>query len=137
MQITPPFPGNRIISGRGAGFTLMELMLVLGIISILIVAGVRIGPAIRTQAQNSSASADIGTLSGFIMSWQSTHGGKPPKSINDLVTKGIITEQMSTDPWGNTYLLETPARRSKDKYDLYSKGKNPDDPSDDIGNWSE
>jgi general secretion pathway protein G len=122
---------------RRSGFTLMELMLVLGIISILIVAGVRIGPAIQNQAKIGAAKADIGTLSGFLISYQSTHSGRLPASIKVLVDKGVITEAMSTDPWGNPYQLVVPAKRSKDKFDLFSQGKTVEDESDDVGNWDE
>lgn len=129
---------NRTLSRRGsAGFTLMELMLVLGIIGILVAAGVKMGPAIRNSAMNGSAKADVSTLTGFITSYQSSHSGRLPSSLRDLVSKNIITEQMATDPWGNPYQLVVPAKRSKDKYDLFSQGAKVEDESDDVGNWDE
>ena len=120
-----------------AGFTLMELMLVLGIISILVVAGVKIGPAIQKQAKNGSAKSAIATLSGFIMSYTSNHSGKAPTSIDQLIKTGMITEEIATDPWGNKYQLVVPAKRSKEKYDLFSHGDNMEDESDDVGNWGD
>lgn len=137
MKLHTPSPLARLQRTRNSGFTLMELMLVLGIISILIVAGVRIGPAIQNQAKAGAAKADIGTLSGFLISYQSTHSGRLPNSLKVLVDKGVITEAMSTDPWGNPYQLVVPAKRSKDKYDLFSQGKTVEDETDDIGNWDE
>jgi general secretion pathway protein G len=47
-----------------------------------------------------------------------------------------LLSEVPVDSWGNTYVLEVPARRSKDRFDLFSKG--PDrkaGTADDIGNW--
>ena len=127
----------RKLSVHRAGFTLMELMLVLGIISILVVAGVKIGPAIQKQAKNGTAKAAIATLSGFVMSYQSGHSGKLPTSIDQMNKNGMITEEIATDPWGNKYQLVVPAKRSKDKFDLFSQGDSVEDESDDVGNWGD
>jgi general secretion pathway protein G len=127
----------RKLSVHRAGFTLMELMLVLGIISILVVAGVKIGPAIQKQAKNGTAKAAIATLSGFVMSYQSGHSGKLPTSIDQMIKNGMITEEIATDPWGNKYQLVVPAKRSKDKFDLFSQGDSVEDESDDVGNWGD
>ena len=128
---------SRKLSVHRAGFTLMELMLVLGIISILVVAGVKIGPAIQKQAKNGTAKAAIATLSGFVMSYQSGHSGKLPTSIDQMVKNGMITDEIATDPWGNKYPLIVPAKRSKDKFDLFSQGDSVEDESDDVGNWGD
>ncbi len=128
---------SRKLSVHRAGFTLMELMLVLGIISILVVAGVKIGPAIQKQAKNGTAKAAVATLSGFVMSYQSGHSGKLPTSIDQMVKNGMITEDIATDPWGNKYQLVVPSKRSKDKFDLFSQGDSVEDESDDVGNWGD
>ena len=128
---------SRKLSVHRAGFTLMELMLVLGIISILVVAGVKIGPAIQKQAKNGTAKAAVATLSGFVMSYQSGHSGKLPTSMDQMVKNGMITEDIATDPWGNKYQLVVPSKRSKDKFDLFSQGDSVEDESDDVGNWGD
>lgn len=128
---------SRKLSVHRTGFTLMELMLVLGIISILVVAGVKIGPAIQKQAKNGTAKAAVATLSGFVMSYQSGHSGKLPTSIDQMVKNGMITEDIATDPWGNKYQLVVPSKRSKDKFDLFSQGDSVEDESDDVGNWGD
>lgn len=134
MKITPrnvQFLRRR----RRSAFTLMELMLVLGIISLLIVAGLKIGPAVTKTGRNTAAKAGIGNISAFITNYSSTHSGRLPKSLDDL--KGILEEDAMIDPWGNQYKYVVPAKRSKDKYDLYSTGDKVEDETDDIGNWSE
>jgi general secretion pathway protein G len=122
---------------RPSGFTLMELMLVLGIISILIVAGVKMGPLITRQAKQGSAKAQIATISGMITAYQSSNSGRLPTSIDQMISKGILDEGSATDPWGNKYQLVVPSRRSKEKYDLFSQGMSVEDETDDVGNWDE
>ena len=47
-----------------------------------------------------------------------------------------MMSEVPTDPWGNAYVLEVPARRSKEDYDLYSKGRDREaNTDDDLGNW--
>jgi general secretion pathway protein G len=120
---------------RTTAFTLMELMLVLGIIGILVAAGVKMGPVVKKFANNGSAKGQVTTLSGIITMYQSSHNGRLPSSMKDLVSKGMIGESEATDPWGNMYQLVVPARRSKEKYDLFSQGEKTEDDADDVGNW--
>ena len=129
---------SRKLRVHRAGFTLMELMLVLGIISILVVAGVRIGPAITKQAKIGTAKSSIATLSGFVMTYQSGHSGRLPTSMDQMIKINVgLTDEIATDPWGNKYQLVVPAKRSKDKYDLFSQGESVEDESDDVGNWGD
>ena len=111
----------------------MELMLVLGIIGLLVAAGVKMGPAVANFARNSSAKTGIGTLEGFLTGKKIT-----PNTLKDLINKGIITESMATDPWDRPYQFVVPARRAlvdKKQFDLFSQGANVEDEADDIGNW--
>ena len=130
---------NCLRKGRNSGSTLVKWMVFLGIaFAFLLIAGVRVcGCSDHSDGMAGAAKADIGTLSGFLISYQITHDGKLPATITALVEKGIITEEMSKDPWGNPYQLVVPAKRSKDKFDLFSLGKKINDESDNIGNWDE
>jgi general secretion pathway protein G len=122
---------------RSAGFTLMELMLVLGIITLLIAAGMKMAPIITKSGKTTAASADIGNLQGAILMYQNKHTGKLPQSLEAMVRSGDITDALLMDPWGNPYKYEVPAKRSKtDKYDLYSMGQDalPGN-GDDVGNF--
>lgn len=40
------------------------------------------------------------------------------------------------DPWQQEYQYAFPGKHNTGSYDLWSLGPDPDDPSDDIGNWS-
>jgi general secretion pathway protein G len=118
---------------RPAGFTLMELMLVLGIIGLLVAAGVKMGPAVSRYAKNGAAKAGIATLEGFLTGKRIT-----ANTLKDMIAKGIISESMATDPWDRPFEFVVPPRRAladKKQFDLFSRGANPDDEGDDVGNW--
>jgi general secretion pathway protein G len=132
MKITRILPASRT-----AGFTLMELMLVLGIITLLIVAGMRVAPMITKSGRETAARADVGNLSAALLMYQNKHGGRLPGSLDKLVASGDLQETQLSDPWGNKYMLVIPNKRSKqDKFDLYSIGNDGmDSTADDIGNF--
>jgi general secretion pathway protein G len=47
-----------------------------------------------------------------------------------------LMSDLPIDPWGNVYVLEVPARRSKENFDLFSKGADRQpNTEDDLGNW--
>jgi general secretion pathway protein G len=120
-----------------AGFTLMELMLVLGIITLLLAAGMKMAPIITKSGKETTARADIGNLSASILMYQNKHSGRLPSDLNKMVSDGSITENLLMDPWGQKYMYTVPAKRSKtDKYDLYSIGQDGQDGNgDDVGNF--
>jgi hypothetical protein len=84
--------------------------------------------------------ANIGSLVGYIVTFSVENRGNPPSQaagLRVLITKRIlVTDDLLTDPWGEAVEYKVPATRSKDKFDVWSKG--PDKISgneDDIGNW--
>ena len=130
-------PLTSLRSLRQSGFTLMELMLVLGIIALLTVTAIKVGPMVSNQGKITKVQGDIGILGGLITSYEAQTGGRLPASVQVLLDKKIVTDEaIITDPWGHHYVLVTPAKRSKDRYDLYSFGPDGQDGTDDdIGNW--
>lgn len=118
------------------GFTLMELMLVLGIIVLLMAAVYRIAPLVTNQGREAVARAGVVQLGNSVLIYQNKHSGSLPKSLDDLVGREI-DEKMLIDPWGERIVYSKPARRSKtDKFDLFSPGKDGQpDTRDDIGNF--
>ena len=123
-------------------------MLVVMIIALLASAAVHFMKDNITVAQDVKVNADVksmGTqmmvyenLNGFLPSMQQGIAALMEKPTSEPIPrnwKRLLTE-IPIDPWGNAYVFETPARRSKESYDLYSKG--PDrqpNTDDDIGNW--
>ena len=125
---------------RRRGFTLMELLLVLAIIGLLM-GGVAVGySSIMDNAKATKAEANIGTIQALILQYTAKFKQPPSASVGlrALITKGITSdEDLFTDPWGEPVIYKVPAQRSKDKFDVFSKGKNRiEGDDDDIGNWS-
>ena len=117
-----------------AAFTLMEMLLVLGIIGLLVgVAVVSFGGVMDTGKKKSS----IGKISGIVSAIRAYEVDtmKLPASLQVLVDKGKLSK-LPEDGWGKPYMFRRAGAKSKDGFDVYSAG--PDgipDNADDIGNW--
>ena len=127
---------------RRAGFTLVELMLVVIIIGIM-VAMVMPRMAGRTeQARIAAAKADIEANISMALDMYEADNGKYPNSIDALFQnlemapnwKGPYLKKKPIDPWGNPYVYRYPGTRGD--YDLLSYGKSGvEGGGDDITSW--
>lgn len=122
---------QRAMCRERSGFTLVELLAVIGIVGILAsVAVVNIMSALK-RARYAHAIQDLRSYSQDIQIYLSRHG-TPPSSWSDLGE-----ESVPEDPWGNDYVLHnhddiTPGARRKDgptvpinsHFDLFSPGPN-------------
>jgi general secretion pathway protein G len=115
-------------------FTLVELLLVVGIIAALLGIGIPVYLNQLTRAKNTKAISAIYVMSQQIEEFNMTNGDYPA----DLA---IIGRAKTTDPWGNPYeylKIEVTGKKGgasgqarKDRflvplntdYDLYSQGK--------------
>lgn len=133
---------------RSAGFTLIEILLVVAIIALLAgVAIVNVGQT-DTSSRIKIAKTEIMAVKTPLFAYNSDMGGYPSteeglaalfKAPQGKESKwhGPYTTKSPEDPWGNAFQYSYPATRSKtDPYDIWSMG--PDGQSgtaDDIGNW--
>ena len=139
----------RQLRHRQAGFSLIELLLVLVILAVL-------GTLVATKftgrsedARRTAALSQIRELSLAIDAFEVDTGQYPttdegldalaerPSSVSDDDWRGYM-DRIPKDPWGNDYIYEQPGTNNKRSFDLSSAG--PDGrpgTDDDITNWDE
>ncbi len=124
--------GPRSVVRATAGFTLLELVIVIAVASLLAAVAMPAYSAYRVRVQNSQAIADIGILAAEIERYRSNNSGELPEALNQLPVP------VPKDPWGHDYVY-TPLEGAKanpgnarwDKnlkpinvdFDLYSAGE--------------
>ena len=130
-----------------AGFTLVELVLVITIISILVGGGIYYMMGNVDVAKEVKAETDIKALSTQLQVYESRNLTPPTteQGLQALVQRPTsepvpekwtqLMEEVLKDPWGKQYQYKQPAERSKKGYDLYSLGPDGVESEDDIGNW--
>lgn len=129
---------------KQAGFTLVEILLVVVIIGILMGVAMPKLSGQRRRAEISAAKADVEAI-GTALRLYELDMGEFPKSIQGLLSapgnarnwSGPYLEKgMPTDPWGNSYVYITPGSHNPHSYDLKTLGPDGVESGDDIGNWT-
>lgn len=134
---------RRTHRARSAGYTLFEIMLVLGIIAVLVGSAIyMLGGAVGV-AEDQRAATDIKTLSTALGMYKVQNGTLPTteQGLEVLVTRPAsakrwrqILDELPKDPWGNPYKYNRPGKKNTRGYDLYSLGPDGVESEDDIGN---
>jgi general secretion pathway protein G len=134
---------------RRGGFTLVEMVLVLGIIALLVGAGIFQLTGVLDSGKEKRAKADLTTLQGALSTYEMSNGVLPTsqQGLQALTEKPnarpvpqnwrAYLKKTLLDPWQTPYNYRRPATKDKGPFDVYSSG--PDgiaDTADDIGNWS-
>lgn len=136
-----------ITSRRRAGFTMLEIMLVIAIIVVLLGFAInRMGGGL-SFAKETRAKADIQSIGGSLTLYSSMNGFLPTTSqgLKALVEKPEgepkprnwrkLMEEVPRDPWEMEYQYAQPGTHGT-AYDLYSAGEDrKPGTEDDIGNW--
>ncbi|MEZ5901250.1 MAG: type II secretion system major pseudopilin GspG [Hyphomicrobiaceae bacterium] len=137
------------IGRSDAGFTLLELLVVLGILALL---ATFVGPAVLRymgKARTDTARTQISAIASAVELY-ALDMGKPPATelgLNALVTapqgvanwKGPYLKSASglTDPWGHPYHYRSPGKNAA--YEIFSYGEdnmpNGDGEAQDLVSW--
>src|SRR5216110_2943554 len=116
------------------GFTLLEIMIVVGIIVILLGLVIsKIGNP-TGFAKQTAVRADVQAIGTQLQLYESMNGFYPTteQGLQALVTQPQndprparwyqLFKEMPTDPWGNGYIYRNPGMKNPGGYDLFSAG---------------
>jgi general secretion pathway protein G len=133
-------------SRKNAGFTLLEIMLVVCIIGLLIGMGVKMMGSKIDEAKIVSAKGGVESFKTALLMYQSSTGSYPTteQGLKALVTKpeGVRNWRPQKEPgelvdaWNHDYFYVQPGVHNPRSYDVFSAG--PDgvaNTPDDLGNW--
>ena len=137
----------KLVRRANAGFTLLEIMLVVGI--IVIILGVAVGKLGNTTgvAKDMAVRADIQGISSQLKLYESVNGFvptseqglealvNPPQSDPKPTRWYQLYKELPRDPWGMPYIYMAPGRKNPNSFDLYSSGpdRKPDTADDNWG----
>ena len=139
---------NRIrrLTGEEAGFTLIEIMVViiiLGLLATLIIPNIT---GYTEKAKREKTRADIASLEGALELFRADNGFYPStdQGLQALVVKpttpriptkwmegGYFKKGIPLDPWGNRYVYFSPGRHGE-AYEITSLGPDGQESEDDL-----
>ncbi len=140
-----------------SSFTLMELLVVMGIIIVIAAAVLTVIPGMRQKTQKKATKAFMEQLEVALEQYYDDRRSYPSGDITNVKTALAPTDTTSkqyiefndsevngsviVDYWGNPFVYTKPGTQNTGTYDLYSEGvdgatiSNGGD-ADDINNWS-
>jgi general secretion pathway protein G len=135
-----------------AGFTLLEMMMVVVVIGILAAAIIPQFMGTTYDAKVSAAKGHIAELESALERFNVNMDRYPtmdeglkvlvePPSTDDKKWRGPYIKQLRNDPWGNPYQYLIPGTHHPTSFDLWSRGADGQDGGDgqnaDITNWQQ
>lgn len=130
-----------------AGFTLLEIMIVVTIIALLLSAAIyKLGGNVE-YARHTRIQGDISGIGTQLKLYESMNGFYPTteQGLQALVTQATteprpsrwyqLYKELPRDPWQSPYVYRCPGVKHPESYDLFSAGpdRQPDTADDDWG----
>lgn len=131
---------------RRAGFTLMEMILVLLIITSLMGMVIFKMSTNVDDANITSVKGSLSALETTLLRYKMANGGLPTEAqglealtappANAKLRKPFLKPDGIKDPWGHVFQYRNPGKKSGGDFDIFSVGADGQaDTADDIGNW--
>ena len=126
-----------------AGFTLLEMVIVLGIIAVLLGGSIALMGGIGDGAKLQRVTADFNAIGSSLKTYKINAGNYPTtqQGLSALVTKPTSTpvpkrwvsvlKKLPLDPWNNEYGYKFPGKKDPSEFELISKGKDGIDGTED------
>jgi general secretion pathway protein G len=144
MKFSPNFP-----QARSAGFTLMEMMLVLLIITLIMGGVALMFNSFTGSAERTTTKTRIQSLEAGLISYRTDNGYYPTQQqgLEALVSlpsaeprpkfwRQMVKPDGILDPWQRKIIYRIPGKRNPGGYDVFSLGLDGlEGTNDDIGNW--
>jgi general secretion pathway protein G len=143
MKIHPP---SAIIRRRG-GFTLLEMVIVLGIIAVILGGSIAVIGKIGEGAKVQRVDGDFNAISSALQTYKLNAGQFPTtqQGLQALVTKPTgtpvprrwvsLAKSVPLDPWGAEYIYRFPGKKNPTEFEIISKGQDGmENTADDISN---
>jgi general secretion pathway protein G len=121
---------------KAAGFTLIEILLVVVIIGMLATIAAINVPKFLGQGREGKAKADVSSISTALHLYNMNEG-KYPASLSALQEgNDPYMQSIPKDPWGKDYNYTVGSSRKGLRFEIYSFGEDGVQSGDDIGNWA-
>ena len=121
---------------KAAGFTLIEILLVVVIIGMLATIAAINVPKFLGQGREGKAKADVSSISTALHLYNMNEG-KYPSSLSALQEgNDPYMQSIPKDPWGKDYNYAVGSSRKGLRFEIYSFGEDGVQSGDDIGNWA-
>jgi general secretion pathway protein G len=108
---------------RRRGFTLLEMVIVLGIIAMIMGGAIFAMRGISSQAKPTQAKSDINAMLSAMSLYKINKGRYPTtqEGLKKLVeTKAMV--KLNQDPWGRDYIYRFPGKIDKNEPEIISLG---------------
>lgn len=134
------------LTTRRAGFTLMEMILVLLIITSLMGMVIFKMSTNVDDANITAAKGSIQALETTLLRYKMANGALPTQQQglealtvpppNAKMRQAFLKKDGINDPWGRVFQYRNPGTKSGGDFDVFSMGGDGQpDTADDIGNW--